>query len=115
MDDIGLGLENFDALGQYRTTEGGQPIDASASLDSAGSFAGARELGGLLRNDDRVTRCIARNLFRAATGHVDTEGEFTPIERIHGGFANSGFRFKQLLVEITASDAFRYAAKGVTP
>ena len=53
--------------------------------------------------------------FRAATGHVDTEGESTPIDKIHGGFAGSGYRVKQLLVEIAASDAFRFAAKGVTP
>lgn len=115
MDDIGLGLENFDGLGRYRTTEFGLPIDASASLDSLGNFAGARELGGLLGRDQRVTQCFARNLFRAATGHVDTEGESTPMDKIHGGFAGSGYRVKQLLVEIAASDAFRFAAKGVTP
>lgn len=115
MDDIGLGLENFDGIGRYRTTEDGRPIDASASLDSLGGFAGARELGGLLRREERVTACFARNLLRAATGHVDTEGESTPVQKIHDGFASSRYRVKQLLVEIAGSDPFRYAAKEGTP
>jgi hypothetical protein len=115
MDDIGLGLENFDGIGRYRTTEDGLPIDASATLDTLGGFAGARELGGLLRREERVTACFARNLLRAATGHVDTEGESTPIQKIHDGFASSRYRVKQLLVEIAGSDPFRYAAKQGTP
>lgn len=108
MDDIGLGLENFDAIGRYRSTESGQPIDAASALDDLGSFTGARELGALLRGERRTTECIARNLFRAATGHVDTLGESGPLNGVHDKFAASGFRFKEMLVEIAASDAFRF-------
>jgi hypothetical protein len=110
MDDIGLGLENFDAIGRYRTTDQGQPIDASSALDDLGSFAGARELGALLRAERRVTECLARNLFRAGTGHVDTLGESGPLYVAHESFAASGYQLKDLLVEIAASDAFRFGA-----
>ncbi len=110
MDDIGLGLENFDAMGQYRTTDSGQPIDASSTLDDLGAFTGARELGTLLRGEPSVTECLARNLFRAATGHVDTLGESGPLNEVHAGFAASGFQLKDALIEIAASDAFRFGA-----
>jgi hypothetical protein len=110
MDDIGLGLENFDAIGQYRTTESGQPIDASSELDDLGAFTGARELGALLRGDPSVTLCLERNLFRAATGHVDTLGESGPLNDVYDKFAASGFQLKEALVEIAASDAFRFGA-----
>ncbi len=110
MDDIGLGLENFDAIGAYRTSESGQPIDASSTLDELGSFTGARELGRLLGADQRVTHCLARNLFRAATGHVDGLGESGPLNLAHDRFGASGFRLQELLVEIAASDAFRFGS-----
>lgn len=110
MDDIGLGLENFDAIGGYRDTESSQPIDASSRLDDIGNFAGPRELGSLLTGEPRVTLCLTRNLLRAATGHVDTPGELGPLSQVHERFASSGFRLKEALVEIVASDAFRFAA-----
>jgi len=110
MDDIGLGLENFDALGRFRSTESGQPIDAASALDDLGSFTGAGELGTLMRGERRTTECLVRNLFRAAAGHVDTLGESGPLNEVHTKFAASGFRFKDVLVEIAASDAFRFGA-----
>jgi len=110
MDDIGLGLENFDAIGAFRTSESGQPIDASSALDDLGPFTGARELGLLLSGDQKVTHCLARNLFRAATGHVDGLGESGPLNEAHNRFGASGFRLQELLVEIAASDAFRFGS-----
>jgi hypothetical protein len=53
---------------------------------------------------------VVRNLFRAATGHVDTLGESGPLNEVHAKFVASGFRFKDMLVEIAASDAFRFGA-----
>ena len=109
MDDIGLGLENFDGIGAYRSSESGQPIDASSAFDGV-DFIGARELGRLLGSDQRVTHCLSRNLFRAATGHVDGLGESGPLNEIHARFGASGFRLQELLVEIAASDAFRFGS-----
>ncbi len=111
MDNLGLGFENFDALGRYRETEHGLPIDPVSQFDDKGSFDGPRALAALLRDDARVTDCIVRNVFRMATGHVDTAGEAAAIRRAQGAFAASGYRMKALLAEVVASDAFRFAAK----
>jgi Protein of unknown function (DUF1592)/Protein of unknown function (DUF1588)/Protein of unknown function (DUF1595)/Protein of unknown function (DUF1585)/Protein of unknown function (DUF1587) len=111
MDPLGLGLENFDAIGRYREKEHGLDIDPHSSFDDKGTFDGPRTLGALLRQDERVTECLVRNVFRAATGHVETEGETSSIDKVHQAFASSGYRMKNLLVEIVASDAFRFAAK----
>jgi hypothetical protein len=110
MDDIGLGLENFDALGRYRDTEHGLPIDPYSAFDTLGNFAGPRELGALLRQDPRMTACLVRNVFRMGVGHVDLEGEQAPLRMAEKAFEASGFRMQALLVELAASDAFRYAA-----
>lgn len=106
MDDIGLGLENFDALGQFRTTDQGVAIDASASVDRQ-PFAGAAELGEVLAADPRVSRCLQRSLFRFATGHVETHGEALAMVALEQKFAASGYRLRQLLVDLVASEAFR--------
>lgn len=109
MDPLGLGLERFDAVGRYRTNENDAPIDPVSTFDQAGTFSGPRQLGGMLRADDRVTRCLVRNLFRMATGHVEEEGERAPLHQLDETFATSGYHLRELLVELVASDAFRYA------
>lgn len=111
MDDIGLGLENFDALGQYRETENGLAIDAASTVSDLGSFAGAKELGALLKQDKRVMACLTRSLFRVATGHVESLGEEQPIRDSVSAFAGSGYKLKDAMIAIATSDAFRYAAK----
>jgi len=106
MDSIGFGLENFDGVGLFRTTENGADIDAKSEVDGM-PFDGARELGTALRSSERVPLCVTRNIFRHATGHVETTGEAEAIEALGQAFEASGFRMKELLVEIAASEAFR--------
>ena len=107
MDNIGLGLENFDGVGLFRTTENGAEIDAKSDVDGV-PFDGAKELGAVLRENPDVSLCVARNIFRHATGHVETSGDKELIYALGDAFEASGYRLKELLVEIAASDAFRY-------
>jgi hypothetical protein len=110
MDGLGLGFESFDATGRHRTTELGKVIDATGNFDGS-AFDGAKQLGGLLAKDARVARCLTRSLFRAATGHVELASEELPLREVDARFAASGHRLKQLLIELVASDAFRYGAR----
>jgi hypothetical protein len=48
MDPLGLALENFNAMGKWRTSELGQPIDPSGKLITGESFADIRELKRVL-------------------------------------------------------------------
>ncbi len=50
-----------------------------------------------------------RNLYRHATAHVDGAYEQPILEDLSGSFADSGYRVRQLLVELVASQGFRYA------
>jgi hypothetical protein len=64
MDPIGFGLENFDGIGRYRTTEAGQPIDASgtiAVLDKE-TFNGPADLASKLVAAPQVSQCFAAQL-----------------------------------------------------
>lgn len=115
MDGIGLGFENFDPIGRYRETENGQAIDAVSQFDDKGNFEGAVQMGKLLRDDDRVVPCLVKNVFRMATGHVEEDGEKLPLYTAQQAFEAKGYRMKSLLVEIAASDAFRYGKMEVQP
>jgi hypothetical protein len=108
-DPVGLGFEDFDALGARRATEGGRPVDARGDLDGQ-RFDGARALGALLARDGRVARCITRQLFRYASARIDRAadaGEQGLLDALTARFAASGYRFQALLVETVASEGFR--------
>lgn len=107
VDSMGLALENFDAIGKYRDKENGALIDAKVELEGVGSFDGARELGALLAQKPDVMACVLRNVFRHATGHVEVSGERAGLEVLDARVAASGYRFKDLLVTLVSSDAFR--------
>lgn len=106
MDPIGLGFENFDALGRYRRLEAGAIIDASSDLDGV-PFADAVALGSLLANHPDVPACLAHNVYKYATGHDPEEGEQIQIDELTEAFAASGYRVKELLVAVALSEGFR--------
>jgi hypothetical protein len=108
MDPIGLGLENFDAIGAFRTTENEATIDPSGDVDGK-AFATPRDLAKLLREDPRTAPCLARNLYRHASGHVEDKAEEPAVANVVKSFESEGFRVKSLALSIVTSDAFRFA------
>ena len=67
MDALGFALENFDAVGAWRTKDGKFPIDAAAQLPDGRSFNGPRELKAVLRgNSEQFARCLAEKLLTYA-------------------------------------------------
>jgi hypothetical protein len=108
-DPIGLGLENFDAIGAYRETENDVTIDASGEIDGA-PFADARGLGEALAEHPALSTCLVRNVYRFSTGHVETAGESPTIDALSDAFDTSS-DLKSLLVDLVASDGFRYAGR----
>lgn len=110
MDPIGFGLEHFDALGVYRTTDNGLPIDATGEVDGV-SFRNARGLATALRNHPRVGPCVSRQLFRYATAHKETEAEAAGLRDLATQFQRDGYRLQALVRALVTSDGFRYATR----
>jgi hypothetical protein len=106
MDPLGLALEHFDAIGAYRDTDAGNPLDVSGELDGS-TFDGARKLGEVLSTDPRTAECLVRNLYRVATGHLEEAGDEAAIEALTSGFSADNFRVRPLLARIANSDGFR--------
>ncbi len=106
-DPTGLALENFDGIGRYRSTDAGEPIDASGEIAGMGDFAGPAELASVLAGTDEVPQCLAQQLYAHATAHEPGSGEEPALAELGEDFAASGYRVRELLVELVASEAFR--------
>lgn len=107
MDPIGIMFETFDPLGGYRTTDKGLPLDTLTQAEGIGVFSNPRELGAKLRQDPAVAMCVLRNLYRNALGQMESTGEEAALVELEEAFMASGYRVKDLLVDIVASPAFR--------
>ena len=110
MDPIGLGLENFDGIGRWRDTEQGALIDATGDLDGV-AYEDAWGLAETLRDDPRLVSCLARRMYRFASGHVEVDGESAALAGLDAAFASSGYRVKALMRAIAISKAFRTAGE----
>ena len=108
MDPLGLGLENFDAIGRYRDTENGVRIDASGYLNDGASFEDSAGLGDALADSQVARDCLVRTLFRYGTGHVEVASETAALHDLERQFAASDYRVKSLLLALATSDAFRF-------
>jgi hypothetical protein len=74
MDPIGLGLENYDAIGAFRSEDEYGAIDASGELPGSPPvpFEGALELSALLVQDARFERCVTQQIATYGLGERPT-------------------------------------------
>jgi hypothetical protein len=111
MDPIGLGFENYDAVGQWRVEEaGGLAIDASGEIvgsDVEGPFDGAIQLANQLTESDQAMECMTQTWLRFALGRSETEADEGTIHAATQQFKDSGYVMKELLVALTRTNAFR--------
>jgi hypothetical protein len=113
-DPIGLGLENYDGIGRYRTAEGGATIDASGNLDGE-PFGDAVELGRALAENPLVGECLVETAYRYAVGRVPGLEERPLLRHLVRRFEQEGYRIAGLMREIALSDGFRTASRPPEP
>jgi hypothetical protein len=108
MDPLGFGLENYDAVGAWRTTDGEEAIDASGELPDGRTFRGPGELKALLKErEHEFRRCLAEKLLTYALGRGLEWYDACAVERIATRCREGGDRFSVLVTEIVKSPAFR--------
>ena len=112
MDPIGFALEHYDALGRWRDTDQGSPIDATGKMASGRAFDGADELAKVVKSDPRFIDCVTRKLFTYALGRVPGSYDERRLKGLVAAFAKQGYRTKELVVNIIGSDAFRMRRGG---
>lgn len=109
MDPLGFPLENFDAIGKYRSTDQGLTLDLSGSIDGT-NFSGPVELGQTLAAQPRAADCLVQNIYRYATGHVEATTEKPVLDTLKATFRSGGYHLRDLMRDIVSSDGFRFVA-----
>jgi len=107
VDPIGLGLENFDGVGEFRNTEGGETIDASGTLDGR-SFKDAVGLGQALHDDPALPACLVSRMYSYGVGGAPANGDQTQalLKYFDARFSDDGYRVPDLMRTIALSEAF---------
>jgi mono/diheme cytochrome c family protein len=108
MDPLGFGLENFDAVGAWRTMDGKFPVDASGTLPDGRSFTGPEELRTILKGDrDAFARALTSKLLTYALGRGLERYDTPTVKRIASRMPRHGYRFSGLILEIVNSLPFQ--------
>ena len=107
MDPLGLGLEQYDAIGRFRTEESGLPIDASGTLVGGEAFDDAAGMAALVQTDPRFDSCVVEQLFTYALGRPPADEEEPFVEGIAAQFAQDGASLPELIKLIATSEPFR--------
>jgi mono/diheme cytochrome c family protein len=108
MDPLGFGLENFDAVGAWRTLDGKVPIDASGTLPDGRSFTGPKELRTILVSErDAFARAITGKMMTYALGRGLERTDRRDVAKMAKAIAAQRYRFSSVVLQIVNSPAFQ--------
>ena len=108
MDPLGFGLENFDAVGAWRTMDGNFPIDATGYLPDGDEFKGPVELRTVLVNRrEAFARCLTSKLMTYALGRGLQPYDTRTVRAIADRLPGHQYRFSALVLEIVNSLPFQ--------
>ncbi|MFP6617576.1 MAG: DUF1585 domain-containing protein, partial [Candidatus Hydrogenedentota bacterium] len=108
IDPLGFSLENYDAIGRWRTEERGHPVDSSGVLPTGESFNGSLELREILMNSpDKFVRCFTEKMLTYALGRGVEKFDRPVIAAIEERIAQDDYRFQSLIREIVLSIPFQ--------
>jgi hypothetical protein len=118
-DPLGLALENFDAIGGWRITDGGAPIDVSGAFADGTRFNGPAEFrAGLLKFRDAYYTGVTKQLLAYALNRKGKTGrvydyEMPAVRKIVSDASTGGYRWSAILAGVAASAPFQM--KNVVP
>ena len=111
MDPLGLALENFNAVGQFRANDPDTltPIDATGQLPDGTKIDGPEDLRRALVNrpDHQFVQALTENLLTYALGRSLDYHDMPTVRRIVRQAAADDYRFKSIVLGVISSDAFR--------
>ena len=111
IDPIGFAFENYDAVGAYRTTENGKPVDASGSLKlgtNTYNFKNATEMVTQLAKAPEVQDCMVRQWMRYGLKRHELDSEEASFKALQASFKAADHDMRELLVALTKTRAFTH-------
>ncbi len=106
LDPLGFALENFDATGAWRDTDGKYPIEPAGKLPSGVTFTGPRDLKTALKSGHRFVRSFTEKLMTYALGRGLDYYDRCAIDAVLAKSGGNESRFSALVAGIVTSDPF---------
>jgi hypothetical protein len=107
-EPIGLGMENFDAIGAWRTTDGDTPIDASGVLSDGTKIDGVTGLrDALVRHSDQFARVVTERMLTYALGRGVEYQDMPTLRSIVRDSAAGNYKFNSIVMGIVKSAPFQ--------
>ena len=111
-EPMGFALENFDAVGSWRTQDEGQPIDATGVFPDGTALDGVASLRDLVvRYQDQFVRVVAEKLLIYALGRGVDHQDMPLVRSIVHDSARTTYRFSSIVSAIVKSQAFQMNMK----
>ncbi len=108
MDPVGFALENYDAIGRWRTVDAGFPIDASGELWDGTALGGVRELeSAMLARPELFLTTLTEKLLVFGTGRGVTATDAPAVRAILRRAGADDYRLSSLIQAVVASDPFQ--------
>jgi hypothetical protein len=117
MDPLGFGLENYDAVGKWRTTDGPFSIEPAGKFPGGKMFSGPAELKALLRSRmPQFTRSLAERMLTYALGRGAVEPyDRLVVKEVVAKTAADGYRLQAMVQAIVDSVPFQQRRGERTP
>jgi hypothetical protein len=113
MDPLGFALENFDAIGRFRTIdETGTAIEAGGTLPDGTPFAGVDEFRAALLGSDLYVTTLTEKLMTYALGRGLEHYDMPAVRAIVREAARDDYRFAALVEGVVTSTPFRMRRSG---
>ena len=106
LDPIGLALENFDAVGAWRTMDGPYPIDTSGLSYEGKTISDVASLAALVKADPRFVPCVSHQLYAYAMGQEAQSADADATAALDAAAAASGESLRAMIHAIVHSPAF---------
>jgi hypothetical protein len=111
-EPMGIALENFDAVGTWRTEDDGIAIDATGVIADGTELDGVVSLRGVLENySNRFVQVVTEKLLTYAMGRGVEYQDMPMVRAIARGAAADDYKFSSLLTGIVQSPAFQMNMK----
>ncbi len=108
MDPIGFGMENYDAVGRWRTSDGKFPIETTGALPGGKTFTGSKGLKEILRDrSDEFVRNVTVKMLTYSLGRGLEPSDDPAVDAIARDVKSSDYRFSALVLDVVKSRQFQ--------
>jgi hypothetical protein len=108
MDPLGFGLENYDALGKWRTMDGKFPIDSSGTLPDGSTFNTPAEMRAILKAQlPEFSHCLIEKMLIYSLGRGLERYDRRTVDEMNRQLAASGYQFQTLIHKVVQSLPFQ--------